>query len=119
VTIELEFNDGVVKEYLVAPIQATLILIVSDNAPTVTLSYLSSLTNLSAADTRQWMQYWVSKGVVKERLSGSIAVVGDNGDCSEGGEEGEMVYEIIENQAEWERLHQERGDIEVSDSSLL
>jgi hypothetical protein len=61
------------------------------------------------------MQYWISKGVVKERpLAGGGDIEGDEGE----GEGQEVAYEIIENQAEREKLHQQRGDIEVRLSHL-
>jgi hypothetical protein len=138
VTIELEFKDGNSKEYLVNPIQATMIHYLADNDSDthsnsndgthnangshsnnksdnndsmkwMSLSKLSSLCNLSVNETRQWMQLWVSKGVVKETSAASLSVSLEG----EGQEQGELEigYEIIENQAERERSH--RNDLEV------
>jgi hypothetical protein len=101
----------------VSPIQATLIHHLSDlhinsgeggdsSTTAVSLSQLSSLCNLSSDETRQWMQYWVSKGVVKETLLGPGE---SSGEMSSLNGEREIQYAIIENQAE-----RDRNDLEVS-----
>lgn len=63
VQLSLEFNGGVIKNFSVSPIQATLIMYVG-GCSEISSTELATSTNLDASDVQRKMAFWVNAGVV-------------------------------------------------------
>jgi anaphase-promoting complex subunit 2 len=83
VELELDFKDGSTRMFYAGPIQATLIMYLSEeNINGYSSVELSEKCDVEEADVRRKMMFWISKGVVKE-----VQV-----------DEDDVRYEVIEEQ---------------------
>eukprot|EP01041_Mallomonas_annulata_P004911 gene4911-9792_t len=86
VDLDLEFDDGVTRTFSVTPMQATLIMYLSDASKSaMSLVDLASVSELTEELVRRNMGFWIANRVVQERSS---AVGGSSG----------VEYCIIESQ---------------------
>lgn len=79
------------------------------------------MSNLSPSEIKKWMQYWISKGVVKETLINESIDVSDLDPYENQGQEKNILYEIIENQAEREnnQPNNQLDGMEMSDTHVF
>ena len=85
VDLDLDFDDGTTRTFSVTPVQATLIMHLSDSGK-MRLSDLSIACELDEEEIDQKMSYWVAKGVIRKET-----IVDDIGMSSD-------YYEVIETQ---------------------
>lgn len=75
--LELTFDDGSTRTFTVSPVQATLILLVSESeGAAVTSVELAALVGREEAEVRRWMGYWVSKSVIAAEFDATIVSSG-------------------------------------------
>jgi len=86
VDIDLQFDDGTVRNFLVTPVQASLIMFLADtDEGSMTLEQLGSKCELEESDVQRRMGFWLAREVVQVGGSGV------------GG--GSLIYSILEDQA--------------------
>ena len=69
IDLDLNFNDGSTRSFSVNPIQATIIMHLSDQN-SISLHELSSKCEIEEDDLRRKIAFWMAKGVVKENYDG-------------------------------------------------
>eukprot|EP01036_Dinobryon_divergens_P029650 gene29650-38775_t len=85
VEVDINFDDGSVRSFMVTPLQATIAYHAAE-LQSVSVSRLATLCELEEDDILQGVSYWVNKGVLMEAVGGE-------------GQGGSRVFVVCEEQA--------------------
>ena len=66
VDIDLEFDDGSMRNFLVTPVQASLVMFLAEEAGGLTLPELAAKSELEESDVARRMGFWVAREIVRE-----------------------------------------------------
>lgn len=118
VELELDFEDGSSRSFLVSPVQASLILFISDkdskhgDTTGVTSVQLAKFISLEHRETKSKMCYWIAVGVVAATTAAEDTA----------SQESVLVYKVVESQRERaeaeEKLREEGEDTYLEEQQL-